>query len=136
MKGIGLLFSTVAGASFIFNDVLMEEVLGVKRLINLTLIIVLISLPLIAIGCQQTEPETTPTPPADTTIEPPTSETPTPTPAPTATPTPIPSPPDPTPQLSNPTQIVKLNYGEHKSVTYQQIKDTLVTAFNRDIEWA
>jgi hypothetical protein len=31
-------------------------------------------------------------------------------------------------------ETVELNYGEHKSVTYQQIKDKLVYYFNRDIK--
>ena len=55
---------------------------------------------------------------------------------PEPTPTPTPSPSEPTPQLSNLTQTVELNYGEHKSVTYQQIKDKIVTMVNRDIEFS
>jgi hypothetical protein len=58
--------------------------------------------------------------------------TPAPTPATTSTPTPIPS--EPAPQLLNPTQTVELNYGEHKSVTYQQIQDEITQMFNRDIK--
>ena len=38
------------------------------------------------------------------------------------------------PQLSYSSQTVELNYGAHKSVTYQQIKDTLVAAFNKHIK--
>ncbi len=38
--------------------------------------------------------------------------------------------------ISNSTETVVLNYGEHKSVTYQQIKDKLVYYFNRDIQWS
>ena len=58
----------------------------------------------------------------------------TPTPTPATTSTPIPSPSESAPQLSNPTQTVELNYGAHKSVTYQQLKDTLVATFNKDIK--
>ncbi len=54
-------------------------------------------------------------------------------PTPTSTPT---SSPAPITTTSNPAQIVELNYGEHKSVTYQQIKDKIVTMVNRDIEFS
>ena len=51
-------------------------------------------------------------------------------------PTPTQQAPTQTPMttISNPAQLVELNYGEHKSVTYQQIKDKIVTMVNRDIE--
>jgi len=70
--------------------------------------------------------------------------------SPTTTPT-VPKSPTPTPQattptptpgstpmatISNSTEVVELNYGAHKSVTYQQIKDKLVYYFNRDIQWS
>jgi hypothetical protein len=38
--------------------------------------------------------------------------------------------------ISNSDEAVELNYGEHKTVTYQQIKDKLVYMFNRDIQWS
>ena len=41
---------------------------------------------------------------------------------------------DPVSQLSYSDQKVELNYAMHESVTYQQIKDSITTAFDKDIE--